>query len=120
MAPPRGNQNRRKYPINDEDSFIEIAINQKTDDCIIWPYGYKGKYGYISREDIPKLVIKIVCEKIYGLPSTPKHEPAHNCGNVKCINWKHLRWATHKENHADRVIHGTLFKWGWSKDNDGG
>jgi hypothetical protein len=34
-------------------------------------------------------------------------EAAHSCGNRACINARHLRWATHKENEQDKIEHGT-------------
>jgi hypothetical protein len=34
---------------------------------------------------------------------------AHSCGkgHLGCINPRHLRWATPKENSADKLLHGT-------------
>jgi hypothetical protein len=47
-----------------------------------------------------------VCEKYNG-PRPLGHEAAHSCGNRKCIEPSHLRWATPKENCADKRLHGT-------------
>jgi len=33
-------------------------------------------------------------------------DAAHSCGERMCINPRHLRWATRKENEADKVAHG--------------
>src|SRR5690606_20841041 len=40
---------------------------------------------------------------------TPRHEAAHSCGNghLGCCNPRHLRWASHVANMADKVEHGT-------------
>jgi hypothetical protein len=54
----------------------------------------------------------MVCEQVNGPPPSSKHEVAHSCGrgHEGCVNRRHLRWATRKENHADRIKHGTLGK----------
>lgn len=52
---------------------------------------------------------RVMCELAHGKPPTAEHEAAHSCGNghLGCINPKHLRWATHIENEADKLMHGT-------------
>jgi hypothetical protein len=47
-----------------------------------------------------------------GPPPSPDHEAAHSCGrgHEGCVNPKHLRWATHKENQADKEGHGTILR----------
>ena len=32
---------------------------------------------------------------------------AHSCGVRRCINKRHLRWATQVENEVDKLTHGT-------------
>lgn len=84
------------------DEFIEMAL--KYDDkinCLIWPFGRNDRgYAYVQRLGY---IARLICIKIYGLPPTNKHEAAHSCGNghLGCINYHHLRWATHKENCLD-------------------
>jgi hypothetical protein len=93
--------------IGEPRAFLEQSLKIETDECIIWPYATAkgaakiGKFSYV--------VSRIICEKVYGAPPTKKHEAAHCCGkgHLGCINWKHLRWATHQENDADKIIHGT-------------
>jgi hypothetical protein len=86
--------------------FWDQSLLMETDDCIIWPY-LKYTTGY-SRYD-QKNGHRLVCEKIYGPPPTPQHDAAHSpkCVSKACINKRHLRWATKKENQADRLISGT-------------
>jgi HNH endonuclease len=92
-------------PHLDKWKFIQDTLLIETDDCIWWPYNHH--HGYAALGD--KNVHRIICERVYGAPPTYKHESAHLCGNgqIGCINWKHLRWATHKENVIDSIKHGT-------------
>lgn len=89
--------------------FVEaVAVPFTGLECLIWPYGkYPNGYGQISTGDGTKVVSRLVCELAHGLPPTPKHEAAHSCanGHSGCVNPRHLRWATSKENKADVVIH---------------
>lgn len=89
------------------DAFINQALAQETNACIIWPYA-KTKRGYAQMGD-RRLVSRIICERSYGPPPSAESEAAHSCGkgHAGCINKRHLRWATHLENVADRATHGT-------------
>jgi hypothetical protein len=87
----------RNYSI---DVFIAKAITYEGDDCLIWPF-YLNRDGYAYVPRFGGLVSRYICKKVHGAPPTPKHEAAHSCSNPPCINNRHLRWATHKENAAD-------------------
>lgn len=50
---------------------------------------------------------KLVAQAFLGPAPTPEHEVAHNDGDRKNSHWRNLRWATRKENHADKRRHGT-------------
>lgn len=51
-------------------------------------------------------VHRLVCEAFNGPP--PKgHVVAHNDGNPENCHASNLRWATQKDNHADKIEHGT-------------
>ena len=80
------------------------------DECLIWPYATGGNgYGQIAINGKMRPVNRMICEHEHGPPPTPKYQAAHSCGkgHLGCVNPKHLRWATPKENAADRLIHGT-------------
>jgi hypothetical protein len=89
----------------------EVAINYCGNDCLEWPFGDNGKgYGVFHVNRLAVAAHVYVCEQAHGPKPSPLHEVAHSCGrgHLKCCNPKHLRWATRKENHADKVIHGTV------------
>ena len=64
-----------------------------------------GPKGSIKRE-----VHRIVCEAFHGLPTDPALEAAHGDGDVFNNRPDNLRWATHRENIADKQRHGTQLR----------
>ena len=52
-------------------------------------------------------VNRLVCEAFHGPAPTPQHEAAHADGDLTNNRPGNLRWATSKQNHADRRRHGT-------------
>lgn len=99
----------RRRPANGETQryFEEVVLSYEEDDCLIWPFASARGYGKVSDGGKSVHVHRMVCEKIHGAPPTPKHETAHSCGNSLCVNYRHLRWATHEENERDKEFHGT-------------
>lgn len=90
--------------------IIETALSYAGDDCLLWPYAKAGRgYGTLSIDGRLSYAHRFVCELSNGPPPTPRHEAAHSCGNghLGCVSPHHLRWATRRENHADKIEHGT-------------
>lgn len=86
-------------------------LDTDTDECILWPYGTDAN-GYaqlVTHDELSNYVHRRLCHLKHGAPPTPGHQAAHSCGNghLGCVNWKHVRWATRKENEADKLAHGT-------------
>ena len=81
----------------------------ETDDCILWPYADFGGNGYPQLR-LGGRTLRVhaeVCRRIHGERPTRRHQAAHSCRVTRCINARHLRWATPKQNEDDKRAHGT-------------
>lgn len=91
--------------------FLDRIVSAPcADECINWPFSRNAKgYGRHRVNGRRVAAHKVVCEMVNGPQPTKDHVCAHSCGkgHLGCVNPRHLRWATHKENHADRIKHGT-------------
>jgi len=94
--------------------WSRAAASYEGEDCLIWPF-HRHKatgYGRTNWNGKPAIASRAICEIAHGPPPTPRHQAAHSCGNAHegCVNPNHLRWATVKENNADKRLHGTLLQ----------
>lgn len=88
--------------------WIHAHINWSSAECLEWPFARRGDgYGVVRREGKGMGAHHLMCILAHGDAPSPLHEVAHGCGNPGCVNPDHLRWATRRENHADKIIHGT-------------
>ena len=79
------------------------------EECLTWPFAVNSNgRGKIGGHGPQMSAPRAMCIAAHGEPPTPEHQAAHSCGNGHngCMNQKHLRWATHAENMADRDFHG--------------
>lgn len=107
-----GDPTKKLNRYGDAEKFIQqIVAASHTDDCIIWPFDRAPKgYGRYRMDGRRVGAHRVVCEAVNGPPPSEDHVCAHSCGqgHLGCVNPRHLRWATQKENHADKTIHGTI------------
>ena len=92
-------------------NWIEENSGHQGNECLIWPFGVSDNgRGIVGFRGSNMSAPKAMCFVAHGNPPTPKHEAAHSCGRGHdgCMNPKHLRWATRRENEADKRFHGTL------------
>ena len=94
--------------------YIHQHKDHTGDDCLIWPYArdLKRGYGYAWLNGKTVAAHREMCRAAHGEPTFPKACAIHSCGkgHEGCVNPSHLRWATQRENIADKVIHGTVCK----------
>lgn len=96
-----------KSPRGEAQNFINSL--PETDDCVLWPFKSHYKTGYGSVFFNGKLTgaHRAACVIHHGPPPTDQHQAAHLCGAKKCVNPRHIRWATPSENAQDKILHGT-------------
>jgi hypothetical protein len=70
--------------------------------------GYARVYLVNSHGHKQLCVHPLICEAFHGPKPTPKHEAAHFDGCRTNNRADNLRWATRKENMADKWRHGTM------------
>jgi len=88
-------------------AFLQKAHAEAGNKCIDWPYSsYSNGYGNLHYRGQLTGAHRVSCRLAYGEPPSALHHAAHSCGNRKCINPKHLRWAIPSENEADKVKMG--------------
>ena len=104
---PEGGTARTGAPLR----FTLDAAKTKTNECIIWPYATSSNgYGNLIIDGKNCKPHIEVCKITHGEKPSSAHEAAHACRNPSCVNPKHLRWATPKENAKDKIKHGTVTK----------
>ncbi len=90
--------------------WLQRHTNFSGIECLIWPFGINSSgYGVVLFEGKRTTASRIMCFLAHGEPEDDRMEAAHSCGkgHEGCVNPKHLRWATHSDNQADRIGHGT-------------
>lgn len=98
---------RVRAPKGAAADFLRQAMKHDGRECLVWPYANSHGYAVAVIDGQEVRGTRWICEQAHGVPPTPDHEAAHNCGNERCVSPRHLRWATHKENMADKKAHGT-------------
>ena len=95
---------------NSNWSTFEHLMSIDTDDCILWPHGLTNGYAEARHSGKRLYLHAVSCEMEHGprpVVEGTRIETAHSCGVRRCINRKHLRWATAAENNADKLGHST-------------
>jgi hypothetical protein len=91
-------------------AFVNDALTSGTDDCILWPTHLRmsdNGYGRVPHDGRTVGAHRLVCILAHGPEPFAKADAAHRCGVRRCVNPRHVRWATRTENHLDTVLHGT-------------
>ena len=88
------------------ERWLSAHINYNSDDCLVWPFGGCGDYGGIVWNGRTRGAHRRMCELAHGPAPETKPHVAHSCDVKRCVNPKHLRWATHSENMQDKVVRG--------------
>jgi len=96
--------------------WIADNASHEGDECLVFPFSRDRKgYGvvWVKKADFRRRTgaHRLMCELAHGEPPSSRLEAAHSCGMGRngCVNPRHLRWATRKENAQDAVAHGAVF-----------
>ena len=106
-----GDPMKKLEKVNAKKDWVYKNKEYSGDDCLKWPFAVnENGRGLLLIDGKAISAPKAMCIAAHGNPPTSKHEAAHSCGNghLGCMNPKHLRWATRKENEADKKHHGTI------------
>lgn len=100
--------------------FCDEAARRDTSECIICPYSDSASgYARVTVGGRRMGAHRYVALLAHGLPPEGKphvlHDPIH-CTSPACVNPRHLRYGTHKENMHDQAIAGTR-AWGERRPN---
>lgn len=89
-------------------AWVLNALKIETDKCLLFPFAKSGGRPVMNEPGTRRFigVARFILVRHTGI-DPPELEVAHNCGVGDCCNKRHLRWATHAENMADTVTHGT-------------
>lgn len=93
-------------------AWLKEHTNHRDDRCLIWPFpSGQNRYGYMKFFGKGMHPARVMCILVHGRPLVGK-ETAHSCGNglIGCVNPRHLRWATKRENVDDMLKHGTTIR----------
>ena len=100
-----------KSPAGEPRRWLEASLESETDECIEWPFSTNGNgYGHLRIDGPKKLAHRWVLVQATGhdkVGMDAAHAPGI-CHNRKCVNKRHLRWASRKENLRDRKVDDTL------------
>ena len=91
--------------------WLRQQVNHRGHECLIWPFRQgDGEYPYYDSNHRRIYAHREMCRLAHGEPKSACLHAAHSCGNIRCVNPRHLRWATPKENSADMIAHGTVVR----------
>lgn len=85
--------------------WLREAIQVETDDCVEWPFcRMKEGYGQVRHSGRIRLVSHVALELVGRPWQVPFGENAlHSCDNPPCVNTRHLRWGTMRQNTEDML-----------------
>lgn len=97
----------RGYFVTESGKVGRIGFPGYRKPCRMKRGGYLAVSLWQSNKGKLRPVHQLVALAFLGDRPSPDHHVAHNDGNKENNHWTNLRWATRKENEADKILHGT-------------
>lgn len=92
------------------EKWLRDRADHKGDECLLWPFARHTDGSAAIGSSYSRQAARLMCMIAHGEPSQDGLQAAHSCGkgHLGCVNPKHLRWATPKQNTNDQRLHGTM------------
>jgi len=98
-----------KFVQGEQLGWLRDRATNVGDECLLWPYAIDPTgYGVVHFRGRKDGAHRVMCILTNGEPVSGDLEAAHSCGVRSCVNPKHLRWATSRENSLEKRDHGTM------------
>lgn len=88
-------------------SFGRVRGPRRILNPVLTQYGYHQVTLCNNGKKYTRFVHRLVAVAFLGPPPSEEHDVAHGNGDKTFNAYPNLRWATPKENHADKERHGT-------------
>lgn len=98
-----------KLPNGQSEAEFLRLVAIETDECIVWPYAKGGQrqYGQVYWRGKKRYAHELALEHRVG-PRPPGMYVLHGpCVSPACMNYRHLRWGSPRQNNLDRRRDGT-------------
>lgn len=90
--------------------FLEELVGHDGDDCVTWPFCTAATgIGSVQYGGKVRPAHRVMLYLSTGVEPDSKVLALHSCGNghLGCVNPKHLRWGSAKDNAQDAILHKT-------------
>ena len=94
--------------------WVYAHLGYDGDDCLTWPFARNNQgRGSVKWKRKNVLAHRLMCLLAHGPAPEGKPQATHSCGkgHLGCVNPRHLRWGSDKDNKFDMIAHGTR-PWG--------
>lgn len=93
----------------EREKWLLAHVDFGSDECLIWPFRVEPNgYGSLYWDGATAGAHRVMCSLAHGEPGDRDLQTAHSCNNRRCVNPRHLRWATAQENTLEKNDHGTM------------
>lgn len=92
------------------EAWLREHTSFSGDGCLKWPFATNQQgYGVATCGGKVMSASRAMCMLAHGEPPGDRPHAAHQCHNPVCVNPRHLRWESQKENIGDgRRENGTI------------